>query len=40
MTIINNRYKLVKKLGSGSFGNVYKCLDIEKNNYLSYQSRK
>lgn len=35
MTIINNRYKLLKKLGSGSFGNVYKCLDIEKNSYLA-----
>lgn len=33
--MINNRYKLLKKIGSGSFGSVYKCLDIEKNMYLA-----
>ena len=33
MTIVNSRYKLVKKIGAGSFGSVYKAVDMEKNIY-------
>lgn len=35
MTIVNSRYKLVKKIGAGSFGSVYKALDIDKNRYVA-----
>ena len=35
MTIVNSRYKLVKKIGAGSFGSVYKAIDIDKNRYVA-----
>ena len=35
MTIVNSRYKLVKKIGAGSFGSVYKAVDIDKNKYVA-----
>ena len=35
MTIVNSRYKLVKKIGAGSFGSVYKAVDMEKNIYVA-----
>ena len=35
MTVVNSRYKLVKKIGAGSFGSVYKAVDTEKNRYVA-----
>ena len=35
MTIVNSRYKLVKKIGAGSFWSVYKAIDIDKNRYVA-----
>lgn len=35
MTVVNSRYKLVKKIGAGSFGSVYKAIDTEKNRYVA-----
>ena len=35
MTIVNSRYKLIKKIGAGSFGSVYKAIDIDKNQYVA-----
>ena len=26
--IISNRYKLIEKIGEGSFGQIYKCINI------------
>lgn len=35
MTIVNSRYKLIQKIGAGSFGSVYKAIDIEKKKYVA-----
>ena len=31
----SKRYKVMKKIGEGSYGDVYKCLDLETNNYVA-----
>ena len=38
--IINNEYKIIKKIGSGSFGNVYKGISILNNNFVAIKIEK
>ena len=33
--LINNRYEKIELIGKGTFGNIYKVLDIETNNFYA-----
>jgi serine/threonine protein kinase len=35
MSIINNKYKIIKKIGSGTFGSIYKGQNIRTNEYVA-----
>lgn len=35
MDIINNKYKLINKIGSGSFGSIYKAQNVRTNEYVA-----
>ena len=38
--IINNEFKIIKKIGSGSFGDVYKGISLKNNNFVAIKIEK
>ena len=38
--IINGRYKIVHSIDKGTYGSIYKAIDLKKNNYVAIKQIK